>query len=175
MEKALKVIGWCIFTYLITIWSLYLFGVENRGLTIALGLMLSIVVFFIYMIKNIKPNLKKQEISKPPTFYRVDEFDCVVSGSQFNAYNGVPRESYIEDLEQYDPLTLSIQKDNEFDKNAVLVMFDEIDIGYIPKMFSKKITNYINAGHKIDAFVKKTYKKDKYLNCIIVIEIFEKR
>lgn len=106
---------------------------------------------------------------------QIEEFDCMVSGSQFESKNGVPRESYIEDMHPYENLDLQLEEDNEFDENAVLVLYDGNDIGYIPKRFSAKVSNYLKGGYEVEAFVKKTYKKEQHINCVMIIEVFENK
>jgi hypothetical protein len=153
---------------------------------ILLGVLIlfGIPIFFIWIIisnkKSTKKLLEKRERriaeKQPKTILRkVKEFDCVVTGSQFDSSNGVPREIYIDELQEFDPLELQPEPANEFDKNAILVLFDGKDIGYVPKMFSKKISDFLKEGKRVEAFVKKKYKKEKYLNCVMIIEIYEEQ
>lgn len=138
------------------------------------GVFILIIWLFIKNRKDNKRITAKIKASKK-ILYKIEEMDCVVAGSQFDSSNGVPREIYIEDLQEYDPLELLPEPTNEVDKNAVLVLANGKDIGYVPTNLSKRITDYLNSGYKLESYVKKTYKKDKYLNCVIVIESYEEK
>lgn len=142
-------------------------------------LIFSLSFFLIYKMKKdkkkqnavLKPKKKKREI----VWLIYKDFDYVVKGGQFNNKNDVPREVYIEELEQYDVLTLEIETDNEFDTDAILVKCKNSDIGYVPKQHSKELKEYLQSDDfKTETYVKKIYKKNKNVSCIAVSEIRKK-
>ena len=47
--------------------------------------------------------------------------------------------------ELYTTATLKLESDNPFDPSAVMVVIDDLQVGYIPKPFSSNMTDYIKA------------------------------
>ena len=47
--------------------------------------------------------------------------------------------------ELYTTATLKLEPENAFDPTAVMVVIEELQVGYIPKSISADMTNYINA------------------------------
>ena len=47
--------------------------------------------------------------------------------------------------ELYTTATLKLESDNPFDPTAVMVVIDDLQVGYIPKPFSAEMTDYIKA------------------------------
>jgi hypothetical protein len=51
----------------------------------------------------------------------------------------------IETGELYRSATLKLEPDNAFDQTAVMVIIDDLQVGYIPKSQSEMITDYIKS------------------------------
>ena len=47
--------------------------------------------------------------------------------------------------ELYTTATLKLESDNPFDPTAVMVVIEDLQVGYIPKPFSAEMTDYIKA------------------------------
>ena len=47
--------------------------------------------------------------------------------------------------ELYTTATLKLEPENDFDPTAVMVVIEELQVGYIPKPFSAEMTEYIKA------------------------------
>jgi hypothetical protein len=47
--------------------------------------------------------------------------------------------------ELYTTATLKLESDNPFDPTAVMVIIEDLQVGYIPKPFSSEMTDYIKA------------------------------
>ena len=47
--------------------------------------------------------------------------------------------------ELYTTATLKLEPENDFDPTAVMVVIEELQVGYIPKPFSAEMTDYIKA------------------------------
>lgn len=113
----------------------------------------------------------------PKGYYRksLESIDCLISGSQFKSSDGSIREKYISILEEYDPLDVKFEPDNEYDKNAVLILDKNgNDLGYIPKRYNTTVANHIKEGNSVTCTFKKKYKKEGYLNGVVYIDIHTK-
>jgi len=51
----------------------------------------------------------------------------------------------IENGELYTTATLKLEPDNAFDQTAVMVIIDDLQVGYIPKSQSEMMTDYIKS------------------------------
>tara|TARA_R110002124_G_scaffold181191_1_gene348597 strand:- start:168 stop:692 length:525 start_codon:yes stop_codon:yes gene_type:complete len=168
MKRFFKAVGIGIIFYLIISWGLYLSTNIKKVDAMVFGYLAFILSFFISFLKknkkeelNIKPIKEEEFVEK-----LIESFDFVVTESEKENKNGVPRESYIEDLEQYDHLKLEIEEDNR-----IIVFWEGVDIGYVQDRFVKKISKYISLNYKLDVYVKKLYKKQGKLLCIAIIEV----
>ena len=81
---------------------------------------------------------------------------CLVAGTSFRS------------LKEAEPLInlqtvfkLKREQDNEFDKKAVAIYFDEEKIGYVPKAKNEVIANLMDAGKRFSAkLISKEWEGD---------------
>ena len=68
--------------------------------------------------------------------------DCFIAG--FSHSDGI---SVIDQLEIGVPVTLFAEPDNPYDPDAVLIYFDDVKLGYIPKGENSLFSNLLYFGH----------------------------
>jgi len=64
--------------------------------------------------------------------------------------------------ELYTTATLKLESDNPFDPTAVMVIVEDLQVGYIPKSMSGEMTNYIKAkgGKKLQVPARVGWDRD---------------
>lgn len=128
---------------------------------------------FVVLIRKLVKSQPSAELTNT-VLVKIDEIDTVLKGSRQTSRNGVPREVYISDLELYDIIELERKQNHEDGSDYIMALFDGKDIGYVPKEIVSKITGYMDDGKTVECRVKKTYKKDDIINCVVEFEIFER-
>ena len=57
----------------------------------------------------------------------------------------IKKHNLVDAGELYTTATLKLESDNPFDPTAVMVIVEDLQVGYIPKPFSAEMTDYIKA------------------------------
>ena len=57
----------------------------------------------------------------------------------------IKKHNLVDAGELYTTATLKLEPENDFDPTAVMVVIEELQVGYIPKPFSAEMTDYIKA------------------------------
>lgn len=65
------------------------------------------------------------------------------------------------------------EPDNKFDSNAIKVIYNVMHIGYVPRCYSKALTEIINSGYNYDCYIN-SIKKDKNDNYCIKLKVIIK-
>ena len=73
-------------------------------------------------------------------------FDVVGESFQRDHLVALIKKHNLTDVgELYTTATLKLESDNPFDPTAVMVVIEDLQVGYIPKPFSPAMTDYIKA------------------------------
>lgn len=73
-------------------------------------------------------------------------FDVVGESFQRDHLVALIKKHNLTDVgELYTTATLKLEPENAFDPTAVMVVIEDLQVGYIPKPFSSAMTNYIKA------------------------------
>ena len=92
-----------------------------------------------------------------------------VVGVTFTNEDGVSRQSIIKKLAQCDTITIRREPTNRYDTNAIMVLTDKGQVGYIGKDYASILAPMMDAGTQFKATIGETgeYKGNYYLNIII--------
>lgn len=92
----------------------------------------------------------------------------VVGVTFINEY-GVSRQSIIKELTQCDSIMLRREPTNRYDTNAIMVLTDKGQVGYIGKDYASILAPMMDAGTQFKATIGEIgeYKGNYYLNIII--------
>jgi len=88
---------------------------------------------------------------------------CSVAGFQY--YQG---REVINFLKESDSLNLSVEVDNEYDKYAVEIYYQNTKLGYIPRSENKHISRMLQAGIDLDCQVLAIDPKKQAWHAVIV-------
>lgn len=106
---------------------------------------------------------------------KIKNVDLKVVGVTFKNEDGTSRGDIIRELSErfkgmHPNVLLEREYDNKFDKNAIKVIVDEKQIGYIGKDYAQILAEFMDAGRKFTANVKDCgiYKNRPY--CEITVQ-----
>ena len=106
---------------------------------------------------------------------KIKNVDLKVVGVTFKNEDGTSRGDIIRELSErfkgmHPDVLLEREYDNKFDKNAIKVIADGKQIGYIGKDYAQILAEFMDAGRKFTANVKDcgTYKNRPY--CEITVQ-----
>lgn len=80
--------------------------------------------------------------------YNEDEYTFDVVGESFrrdSLVQLIKKHNLTDSGELYSTATLKLQPENDFDPTAVMVIIEDLHVGYIPKSISAEMTEYIKA------------------------------
>ena len=94
-----------------------------------------------------------------------DEYTFDVVGESFqrdHLVQLIKKHNLTDSGELYTTATLKLESDNPFDPNAVMVIVEDLQVGYIPKSMSGEMTNYIKAkgGKKLQVPARVGWDRD---------------
>lgn len=75
-----------------------------------------------------------------------------IAGVQFRPKNEI--NEACKKIEQGSYLSLVLEPENKFDLNAVKILFDEIFLGYVPKIFSAQVAGLLEAEIELECIVE---------------------
>ena len=92
-----------------------------------------------------------------------------VVGVTFTNEDGVSRQSIIRELAQCDTITIRREPTNRYDTNAIMVLTDKGQVGYIGKDYASILAPMMDAGTQFKVTIGETgeYKGNYYLDIII--------
>ena len=92
-----------------------------------------------------------------------------VVGVTFTNEDGTSRQSIIKELKQSDTITLRREPTNKFDTNAIMVLADKGQVGYIGKDYASIMASMMDTGAQFSATIAEIgeYKGNYYLHILI--------
>ena len=92
-----------------------------------------------------------------------------VVGVTFTNKDGISRQSIIKELKENDKIFIRREPTNRYDTNAIMVLTEYGQVGYIGKDYSSILAPMMDAGAQFDVKVGDVgfYKNNHYLSIVI--------
>lgn len=105
-----------------------------------------------------------------------DVFRCKVAGVTFENRDGVNRQEALSEVARQGAISIQVEREsgNAHDSNAVLVLANGLDVGYVPREIAADLAPYLDAGKTATVSLDKFRLPypDQYEEHVYAMEIF---
>ena len=105
-----------------------------------------------------------------------DVFRCKVAGVTFENRDGVNRQEALSEVARQGTISIQVEREsgNAHDSNAVLVLANGLDVGYVPREIAADLAPYLDAGKTATVSLDKFRLPypDQYEEHVYAMEIF---